>query len=117
MTPFEVKRSDGGWTYALVADGDETQIRFVVNGSGATKSIPSEFWRTSVRRIKVLTQREGDRIVHNEPGRKKRCIGRSRSFRQKRGNGKGRFVSPSPTRRNTGVVSIPPTIMEGKHYN
>ena len=111
-----VRRSDGGWTYALVADGNHKEIRFVVSSTGSTKSIPTEQWKTCIRRIKVLSIRKGDRMFYNE-GRTKhsgRILGRSRSFR---GKGKGRFVSPSPTRRSAGVLSVPRTILENKQYN
>ena len=97
-----------------MADGDEAQIRFVVNDRGSTKSVPKKLWKSCVRRIRVLTPRQGDRIALNPDARKKRTIGRSKSFR---GKGKGRFVSPSPTRRNVGVLDVPPTIVEGQEYN
>ncbi|KAL3805927.1 hypothetical protein HJC23_007888 [Cyclotella cryptica] len=108
-----VRRSDGSWTYALVADGNENEIRFVVNDRGSTKSFPKSLWGSSVRRIRVLTQRQGDRFVYKDgttnPGaRRKRSIARGRS----RSKGKGRLVSPSPTRRNNNVLNIPATIME-----
>jgi len=106
-----VRRSDGQWTYALVADGDPTQIRFVVNHQGSTKSFPRSLWKSCVRRIRVLTPRQGDRIAISKPARKKRSIGGSRS------RGKGRLVSPSPTRRNSSALILPPTIMEGKDDN
>jgi len=117
-----VRRSDGQWTYSLVADGDSTQIRFVVNARGSTKSFPQSLWESCIRRIRVLTPRHGDRFAFNsKPKRKKRSIGGSRSFRSgsRGGKGKGgrRFVSPSPTRRNSGVLNLPPTIMEGKEHD
>lgn len=105
-----VRRSDGKWTYALVADGDKNQIRFVVNDRGSTKSFPKALWKSCVRRIKVLTPKEGDRFATNRPKKKK--ITRSRSIR-----GKGRFVSPSPSRRNSKLIDLPPTIMEDTEYN
>ncbi|KAL7484225.1 hypothetical protein ACHAW6_009865 [Cyclotella cf. meneghiniana] len=108
-----VRRSDGSWTYALVADGNENEIRFVVNDRGSTKSFPKSLWGSSVRRIRVLTQRQGDRLVYKDdatnPGaRRKRRIASGRS----RSKGKGRLVSPSPTRRNRNVLNIPATILE-----
>ena len=110
-----VRRSKGGWSYAVVADTDATgnhdEIRFVVNATGSTKSVPKKQWKSCIRRVKVLTPREGDRIPEPSP---RRILGRARSFRQ-RGK-KGRFVSPSPTRRCVGVINIPPTIMEGRSY-
>ena len=109
-----VRRSKGGWSYAIVADGNHDEIRFVVNSTGSTKSIPKEQWKSCIRRVKVLTPREGDRIPEPSP---QRCsLGRSKSFRQVRGKTKGRFVSPSPTRRSAGVINIPSTIMEGSSY-
>jgi len=107
-----VRRSKGGWSYAIVANGNHDEIRFVVNSTGSTKSIPIEQWKSCIRRVKVLTPREGHRIP--EPSPQKRSLGRS-SFRQ-RGKTKGRFVSPSPTRRSAGVINIPSTIMEGSSY-
>ena len=108
-----VRRSKGGWSYAIVADGNHDEIRFVVNSTGSTKSIPIEQWHSCIRRVKVLTPREGDKIP--EPSPQRRRLGRSRSFRQK--GKKGRFVSPSPTRRSAGVINIPSTIMEGSSYS
>jgi hypothetical protein len=114
-----VRRSDGSWTYALVADGDSEEVRFVVNDRGSTKSFPKNLWESSVRRIRVLTTRAGDRmVISTKPLRKKRSITRSRSFRNGRGADKRgrRLVSPSPTRRNSGTLNLPPTIMEGRVY-
>jgi hypothetical protein len=112
-----VRRSDGSWTYAIMADRTDDAIRFVVNDKGSTKSYPKHLWKSSVRRIRVLTQRQGDRFLRkdggtsNNAGRRRRSIGRSRS------KGKGRLTSPSPTRRNTGVLNIPPTIMEHQRHH
>eukprot|EP00578_Thalassiosira_sp_NH16_P004948 CAMPEP_0181139772 /NCGR_PEP_ID=MMETSP1071-20121207/34959_1 /TAXON_ID=35127 /ORGANISM="Thalassiosira sp., Strain NH16" /LENGTH=833 /DNA_ID=CAMNT_0023226699 /DNA_START=109 /DNA_END=2610 /DNA_ORIENTATION=- len=111
-----VKRSDGRWTYALVADGNSDEIRFVVNVRGSTKSFPKSTWKSSVRRIRVLTQRAGDHMAVTTKT-KTRGISRIRSFRGgagRRGGSKGgrRLVSPSPTRRNSGVLNLPPTIYE-----
>ena len=108
-----IRRSDGRWTYALVADGDDKGIRFVVNKQGATKVLTKEMWNRNVRRIKVLTQRKGDVLkVNDKPQRRRRDMRRSLSKR------KGRLVSPSPTRnyryRKLDVLSVPPTITEGK---
>lgn len=106
-----VRRSDGRWTYALVADGCDKEIRFVVNEKGATKSFPRTLWRSSVRRIRVLSQRQGDRLsIADKP--KRRFPRRSRSSR----GGRNRMVSPSPTRRNDHVLSIPSTIEENRVY-
>ncbi|KAL7540635.1 hypothetical protein ACHAXR_011556 [Thalassiosira sp. AJA248-18] len=108
-----VRRSDGKWTYALVADGDSNQVRFVVNDRGSTKSYPKSLWKSCVRRIRVLTPRKGDRLPANtKTSRKKRSVTRSRSFR-----GRGRLVSPSPTRRFSNILNLPPTIFEDKEYN
>ncbi|KAL7549136.1 hypothetical protein ACHAWF_012405 [Thalassiosira exigua] len=109
-----VRRSDGNWTYALVADGDDSQIRFVVNANGSTKSFPKSLWKKCVRRIKVLTPRQGDRFpLNRKPMKKKRSFG----LRGSQGKGRGRLVSPSPTRRNMGVLNLPPTIREDRVYN
>ncbi|KAL3786243.1 hypothetical protein ACHAWO_009519 [Cyclotella atomus] len=129
-----VRRSDGSWTYAIMADRTHDAIRFVVNEKGSTKSYPQKLWGSSVRRIRVLTQREGDRFLFKEgsttacnngaaSGRRRRSIGNGgrvgRGGRSKGKKGSSRLTSPSPTRRNTGVLNIPPTIMEhhrhGRH--
>ena len=106
-----VRRSDGSWTYALVANGSDKEIRFVVNEKGATKTYPKSLWRSSVRRIRVLSQRQGERLsIVEKP--KRRIPRRSKSFR----GGRNRMVSPSPTRRNDHVLSIPSTIDENRVY-
>jgi len=104
-----VRRSDGSWTYAIVADGNDTEIRFVINNSGSTKSFPRSNWDSNVRRIRVLSERQGDKVIHN----KRRKIQKSRSFQGK--ETKGLMVLPSPTRRNYNVLSLPPTISENKY--
>lgn len=116
-----ILRSDGRWTYAVVADWTDKGLRFVVDDRGSTKVFSPEQLNASVRRVRVLTQRRGDRLgeafdaIKRKPGRKKRSIGRSRSFRRNR---KGQLVSPSPTRsRNQVVLNLPPTIIENKQYN
>ena len=106
-----VRRSNGRWTYALVADRCDKEIRFVVNEKGATKVFPKSLWRSSVRRVRVLSQRQGDRLsVVEKP--KRRFPRRSKSSR----GGRNRMVSPSPTRRNDHVLSIPSTIEENRVY-
>jgi len=111
-----VKRSDGTWTYAIVCDWIDDEVRFVVNGRGSTKSIPQNIWRSNVRRIKVLSQRTGDNFISKDSAsRKKRTIGRGRSS-NKSARAKGRMVSPSPTRR-TSTMNYMPTIAEEKRYN
>jgi len=52
-----VRRSDGGWTYAIVKDrtyeeNDGGTIRFKVNVRGSTKAFPTSQWGTYVRRIR-----------------------------------------------------------------
>ena len=53
-----IRRSNGRWTYALVANNDDNGIIFVVDKKGSTKTLTNEMkkWKHSVRRIKVLTQ-------------------------------------------------------------
>ena len=114
-----VRRSDGRWTYALVADGDDKGIRFVLNKEGATKILAQEMWQKNVRRIKVLTQRKGDVFkVNDKPPRRRRGMSMSRSLSKTKR--RGRLVSPSPTRnyryRRVDVLSVPPTITEGKAF-
>jgi len=110
-----IRRSDGRWTYAIVADGNEEGIRFVVNKKGATKTLTQEMWNKNVRRIKVLTQRKGDVLkVNDKKPRGRRDMSKSRSKRR------GRIVSPSPTRhyryRKLDALNVPPTITEGKVF-
>jgi hypothetical protein len=110
-----IRRSDGRWTYAIVADGNEEGIRFVVNKKGGTKTLTKEMWSKNVRRIKVLTQRKGDRLkVNDKPPRRRRDMSKSRSKRS------GRLVSPSPTRhyryRKLDSLNVPPTITEGRVF-
>ena len=114
-----IRRPGGRWTYALVVDGDEEGIRFVVNKKGATKTLTKEMWNRNVRRIKVLTQRKGDVLkVNDKPPRKRRGMSKSRSKRK--GRTHGRIVSPSPTRhyryRKLDALNVPPTITEGEVF-
>ena len=76
-----VRRSKGGWSYAIVADGNHDEIRFVVNATASTKTIPKEQWRSCIRRVKVLTPREGDKIPEPSPQRmiRRKCIRASES--------------------------------------
>lgn len=116
-----VRRSDGKWTYALVADGDDDELRFVVSPSGATKSIPKNLFHKCVRRVRAISCRVGDQVAlwGNEQNNKK--IGRRRHKRERRrskngrmggSRSKNRMVSPSPTRRSSGSVTLPDTILE-----
>lgn len=51
-----IRRSDGRWTYAIVADINDKGIMFVVDNHGLTKSLTKEeTWNRNVRRIKTLT--------------------------------------------------------------
>lgn len=105
-----VRRSDDSWTYALVADGNEDEIRFVVDDRGCTKVVPKSLWRSHVRRIRVLTQRQGDRIASaGQPKCEMQTYGRTQSFRRK---DKGRLISPSPTRWRSCALNLPTTIAE-----
>jgi len=116
-----VRRTDGNWTYALVVDSDPAHICFVVNHRGSTKSFPQPLWTSYVRRIRALSTRSGDKCSSNaRPGKWPQSIGRSKSFRHgarihgggRRGSDRRRLISPSPTRKNLGVLSMPPTIVE-----
>ncbi len=51
-----IRRSNGRWTYALVANIDDKGIIFVVDKKGSTKTLTSDTskWKNTVRRIKVL---------------------------------------------------------------
>eukprot|EP00986_Skeletonema_menzelii_P008780 scaffold3803_cov151-Skeletonema_menzelii.AAC.7 len=114
-----IRRSDGRWTYALVADGDDKGIRFVLNQQGATKILTKEKWKKNVRRIKVLTQRKGDVLkVNDKPTRRRRDRSMRRSLSKTKR--RGRLASPSPTRnyryRRVDTLSVPPTITEGKVF-
>ena len=105
-----IRRSDGSWTYALVADGDSKGVRFVLDKKGSTKTLTRELWKKNVRRVKVLTQRKGDVLKVNEkPLKKKRDIRCSILKRKKRTG------SPSPTRNyrvKLDALTLPPTIVE-----
>jgi hypothetical protein len=52
-----IRRSDGRWTYAIVADINDKGIMFVVDNHGLTKCLTKEkeTWDRNVRRIKTLT--------------------------------------------------------------
>ena len=51
-----IRRSNGRWTYAIVANIDDKGIVFVVDKTGSTKTLPNNTrkWKDTVRRIKVL---------------------------------------------------------------
>ncbi len=51
-----IRRSNGRWTYAIVANIDDKGIVFVVDKTGSTKILPNNTrkWKDTVRRIKVL---------------------------------------------------------------
>lgn len=86
-----VRRSDGSWTYAIMADRTDDSIRFVVNRKGSTKSYPKNIWRSSVRRVRVLTQRKGDLFVVKDGPADIRGMGQ-RGIARSRSNGRGRLV-------------------------
>jgi len=45
-------RSDGRWTYAIIADKQDDAIRFVVNTNGDTKVLSRKRWYGSIRLVK-----------------------------------------------------------------
>jgi len=44
-----IQRSDGRWTYAIIADKEEDYIRFVVDANGDTKRLSKKHWCSSIR--------------------------------------------------------------------
>jgi len=53
---IKVHRSDGTWTYAIVANfpvetGEHASIRFVTDKKGSTKSIKKHKWADSIRLV------------------------------------------------------------------
>ena len=107
-----MRRSDGSWTYAIMADRTDDSIRFVVSSKGSTKSYPKKLWRSSVRRVRVLTQRQGDAFVVKDGPASIGGAGRRGGVARSRSNGRGRLISPSPKKRHGGVLNVPPTITE-----
>ncbi len=92
---YLVRRSNGIWTYALVADGNDDEIRFVVDDRGCTKLLPKYLWKSHVRRIRVLTQRQGDRIAAtSQPSCEMQINGRIQSFKwREKGSCAGKLPS------------------------
>lgn len=60
-----VVRSDGSWTYAIVAERKEATLRFVVDRRGATKELSRRRWSESVRLVNNAYNLE--RIIDAEP--------------------------------------------------
>mmetsp|Transcript_29142 Transcript_29142/g.60743 ORF Transcript_29142/g.60743 Transcript_29142/m.60743 type:complete len:223 (-) Transcript_29142:123-791(-) len=58
-----VLRTDGSWTYAILAERREESMRFVVSLKGATKTMTRSRWLDSVR------------LVNNLQNRRKICCG------------------------------------------
>ena len=46
-----ILRSDGRWTYAIIAERQENTIRFVVDNHGDTKTLSRKYWLTSIRLV------------------------------------------------------------------
>ena len=46
-----VLRSDGQWTYAIIADRQDNTIRFVVDTIGDSKTLSKKHWSTSIRLV------------------------------------------------------------------
>mmetsp|Transcript_35937 Transcript_35937/g.63047 ORF Transcript_35937/g.63047 Transcript_35937/m.63047 type:complete len:411 (+) Transcript_35937:43-1275(+) len=46
-----ILRSDGQWTYAIIADRQDNTIRFVVNTDGDAKTLSEKHWSTSIRLV------------------------------------------------------------------
>lgn len=46
-----ILRSDGRWTYAIIADKQNDSIRFVVDADGCTKTLSKKHWSNSIRLV------------------------------------------------------------------
>jgi len=46
-----ILRSDGRWTYAIIADKQKDIIRFVVDADGCTKTLSKKHWSNSIRLV------------------------------------------------------------------
>lgn len=46
-----IQRSDGRWTYAIIAERKEDTIRLVVDTKGCTKSLTKRNWQSSIRLV------------------------------------------------------------------
>mmetsp|Transcript_26317 Transcript_26317/g.56766 ORF Transcript_26317/g.56766 Transcript_26317/m.56766 type:complete len:299 (+) Transcript_26317:68-964(+) len=46
-----ILRSDGRWTYAIIADKQNDTIRFVVDADGCTKTLSKKHWSNSIRLV------------------------------------------------------------------
>lgn len=53
-----VLRSDGRWTYAIIAERQEKKLRFVVDKNGSTKSVYRKDWLDSIRLVNNSYNRE-----------------------------------------------------------
>lgn len=51
-------RSDGSWTYAIIAERQEKYMRLVVDCKGGNKVIPRKRWLKSIRLVNIRTNRE-----------------------------------------------------------
>ena len=52
-----ILRSNGSWTYAIIADRQEESIRFVVNTTGSTKTLFTRRWLDSIRVVNTRSNR------------------------------------------------------------
>mmetsp|Transcript_40554 Transcript_40554/g.84860 ORF Transcript_40554/g.84860 Transcript_40554/m.84860 type:complete len:781 (+) Transcript_40554:105-2447(+) len=46
-----ILRSDGQWTYAIIADKQDDRILFVVDADGQTKKLCKKYWSNSIRLV------------------------------------------------------------------
>ena len=57
-----IRRSGGGWTYAIVSDRHDDFIRFVVDGRGSTKVLSRRSWPKLIRLVRPPSEQEGDSL-------------------------------------------------------
>lgn len=61
-----VKRSDGSYTYSIIADKTEDHIVFLIDSKGSTKKVSRKHWSELVRRVQIVSSTAVARVV--EPG-------------------------------------------------
>ena len=60
-----IRRSNGSWTYAIVADfPTPSSIRFVTDTKGSTKTLKKEHWVKSVRLVNMKSEGSFERILN-----------------------------------------------------
>lgn len=88
-----ILRSDGQWTYAIIANRTSTSIRFVVDGNGGTKNLSNRCWMSSIRLVNdgatgAATTNRGssnrETVVAQETSKKKDEVKSNDSTKQKK---------------------------------